>query len=48
MNNIGHAEIIHGSCGTGPDVHIDNRSGVGDVVGDNDNGSPSPGVDNDF
>jgi hypothetical protein len=40
MNNVGNTEIIHNSCGTGPDVHVDNRLGVGDVVGDNDNGSP--------
>jgi hypothetical protein len=48
VNNIGDTEIIHDSCGTGPDVHIDNQLGVGDVVGGNDNGSPSPGVDNGF
>jgi hypothetical protein len=48
MNNVGDTEIIHNSCGTGPDVHVDNRSGEGDVVGDNDNGSPSPGGDNGF
>jgi hypothetical protein len=48
MNNVDDTEIIHNSCGTGPDIHIDNRSGVGDVVGDNDNGSPSPGGDNGF
>ncbi len=48
VNNVGDTEIIHNSCGTGPDVHIDNRSGVGDVVGDNDNGSLSPGGDNGF
>ncbi len=46
MNNVGDTEIIHESCGTGPDAHIDNRSGVGDIVGDNDNSSPSPGGDN--
>jgi hypothetical protein len=48
VNNVGDTEIIHDSCGTGPDVHVDSRLGVGDVVGDNDNGSPSPGVDNGF
>jgi hypothetical protein len=48
VNNIGDTKIIHGSCGTGPDVNVDNRLGVGDVVGDNDNGSPSPGGDNGF
>jgi hypothetical protein len=48
VNNVGDTEIIHDSCGTGPDVHADNRLGVGDVVGDNDNGSPSPGGDNGF
>ncbi len=48
MNNIGDTEIIHNSCGTGPDVNVENRSGVGNVVGDNDNGSPSPGGDNGF
>ncbi len=45
VNNVGNTEIIHDSCGTGPDVHVDNRSGMGDVGGDNDNGSPSPGGD---
>ncbi len=48
VNNVGDTEIIHDSCGTGPDVHVDNRSGVGGVVGDNDSGSPSPSVDNSF
>ncbi len=33
---------------TAPDVHVDNWLGVGDVVGNNDNGSPSPGGDNSF
>jgi hypothetical protein len=42
MNNVGDTDIIHDSCGTGPAIHVDNRSGVGEVVGDNDNGSPSP------
>ncbi len=46
VKNVGDTEIIHDSCGTGPEVHVDNWSGVGEVVGDNDNGSPSPGVDN--
>ncbi len=45
MNNIGDTEIIHDSCGTGPEVHVDNRSGVGDVVDDIDNGLPPPGLD---
>jgi len=48
MNNVGDTEIIRDSCGIGPDVHVDNRLGVGDIVGDNDNGSPSPGGDNSF
>ncbi len=48
VNTIGDTEIIHDSCGTGPDVHVDNRSGMVDVVGDNDNGSPSPSGDNGF
>jgi hypothetical protein len=48
MNNIGDTDIIHNSYGTGPDIHIDNRLGVVDVVGDNDNGSPSPGGDDGF
>jgi hypothetical protein len=48
MNNVGDTEIIHNNCGTGPDIHVDNQSGVGDVVGDNDNGSPLPGGDNGF
>ncbi len=48
VNNVVDTEIIHNSCGTGPDVHIDNQSGMGDVIGDIDNGSPSPGLDNGF
>ncbi len=48
MNNVGDTEIIHDSCGNGPDVHVDNQSGVGDIVDDIDNGSPSPGLDNGF
>jgi hypothetical protein len=48
MNNVGDTEIIHDSCGTGPDVHVDNRLGMEDGIGDNDNGSPSPGGDNGF
>jgi hypothetical protein len=48
VNNVGDIEIICNSCGTGPDVHIDNRLGVGDVISDNDNGSPSPSGDNGF
>jgi hypothetical protein len=48
VNNVGDTEIIHDSCGSGPDVHVDNQSGVGDVIGNIDNGSPSPGLDNGF
>jgi hypothetical protein len=48
VNNVGDTEIILDSCDTGPDVHVDNRSGVGDVVGANGNGSPSPSGDNGF
>ncbi len=48
VNNLGDTEIMNDSCGTGPDIHADNRSGMRDVVGDNDNGSPSPGGDNSF
>jgi hypothetical protein len=48
VNNFGDTEIIHDSCGTGPDIHVDNQLGVGDIVGDNDNGSPSPGGENSF
>jgi hypothetical protein len=48
VNNIGDTEIIHNSSGTGPDVNVDNRSGVVDIVGDNDNGSPSPGGEDGF
>ncbi len=48
VNNVGDTEIIHDSCGTGPEVHIDNQFGMGDIDGDIDNGSPSPGLDNGF
>ncbi len=48
VNNVGDTENIHNSCGTGPDVNVENRSGVVDIVGDNDNGSPSPGGDSGF
>jgi hypothetical protein len=48
VNNVGDTEIIQDSCGTGPDVHVDSQSGVGDVVGDIDKCSPSPGLDNSF
>jgi hypothetical protein len=48
VNNDGYTEIIHHSYGTGPDVHVDNRLGMGDVVGNIDNGSPSPSLDNSF
>ncbi len=48
VNNVSDTKIINDSCGTGPDVHIDNQSGMGDVIGDIDNGSPSPSLDNSF
>jgi hypothetical protein len=48
VNNVGDTEIIHDSCGTVPDVNIYNQSGVVNVVGDIDNGSPSSGLDNGF
>jgi hypothetical protein len=48
VNNIGDTEIIQDSCGTGPDINVENWSGMVDVVGDNDNGSPSPGGDDGF
>jgi hypothetical protein len=48
VNNIGDTEVIHDSCGTGPDVHVDNQLGMVEVVGDIDNGSPSPSLDNGF
>jgi hypothetical protein len=48
VNNVGDTEIIHNSCGTGPDIHVDNQLVVGNIVGDIDNGSPSPGLDNSF
>ncbi len=48
VSNVGDTDIIHNSCSTGPDVHIDNWWGMGDVIGDNDNGSPLPGGDNSF
>jgi hypothetical protein len=48
VNNVGDTENIHDSCGTGPDVHVDNQSGVGDIVNDIYNGSSSPGLDNGF
>jgi hypothetical protein len=48
VNKVGDTEIIHDSCGTGPDIHVDNQSGVGAVVGDIDNGSPSLGLDDGF
>jgi hypothetical protein len=47
VNNVGDTETIHDSCGTGSDVHVDNWSGVVDIVDDNDIGSPSPGGDDD-
>ncbi len=48
VNNVGDTEIIHDSCGNGPYINVDNWLGVGDVAGDNDNGSPSPGGDSSF
>jgi hypothetical protein len=48
VNKIGDSKIIHNSCGTGPGVNIKNWLGVVDVVGANDNGSPSPGGDDGF
>ncbi len=48
MNNVGDTEIIHNSCGTGPDINVDNRSGMVEVVSENDNGSPSAGGDDGF
>jgi hypothetical protein len=48
VNNVDDTEIIHDSCGTGPEVHVDDWSGMGEVVGDNDNGSPSPSGDSGF
>ncbi len=45
VNNVSDTESIHNSCGTRPDVNIDNRLGMVDVVSDNDNGSPSPSGD---
>jgi hypothetical protein len=48
VNNIGNTEINHDSCGTGLDVRVDNWLGMGDVLGDIDNGSLSPGLDNGF
>ncbi len=48
VNKVGDTEIIHDSCGTPPDIQVDNQLGVGDVIGDIDNGSPSPGLDNGF
>ncbi len=48
VNNVGDTEIIQDSCGTGPVVHIDNWSGMGDAIGDGDNGSLSHNVGNCF
>jgi hypothetical protein len=48
VNNVSDTENIHNSCGTAPDVNIENWLGVVDVIGDNYNGSPSPGGDNNF
>jgi hypothetical protein len=38
VNNIGDTQIMHNSCGTGPDINVENWLGVVDIVGDNDNG----------
>ncbi len=32
MNNVGNNEIIHNSCGTGPDINIGDQNGVVDVI----------------
>jgi hypothetical protein len=48
VNNVGDTEIIHDSCGTGPDVNVDNWLGVVDLIGDNDNSLLSPGGDDGF
>ncbi len=32
VNNVGNNEIIHDSCGTGPDINVGDRIGVVDVV----------------
>jgi hypothetical protein len=48
VNNVGDTGLIHDSSGTGPNIHVDNQSGVGDVIGGIENGSPSPGLDNGF
>jgi hypothetical protein len=48
MNNVGDTEIIQDSCGTGPDINVNDWLGVVDVFGDNDNGSLSPGRDDGF
>ncbi len=48
VNNNGDTGIIQDSCGTGPEINVDNWSGMVDVVGDNDKGSPSPCGDDGF
>ncbi len=48
VNNVGDTEIIHNSCGTGPEAHADNQLGMGNIVGDIDNSSLSPSLDNGF
>ncbi len=48
VNNVDDTEIIHDSCGTGPDIHIEYWSGMVGIIGDNDNGSPSPIGDDGF
>jgi hypothetical protein len=48
VNNAGASEIIYDSHGTGPDVNVENWPGVVDIFGVNDNGSTSPGGDNNF
>ncbi len=32
VNNVGNSDIIHHSCGTGPDINVGDRIGVMDVV----------------
>ncbi len=32
VNNVGNNDIIHDSCGTGPDINIGDRIGMVDVV----------------
>jgi len=32
MNNVGNNDIIHDSCGTGPDINVGDQMGVVNVV----------------